>query len=129
MGMTLVILTGGLDLSVGSVWAMTAVLTASLMSIDWLVGPAILVGLLAAAVIGLFNGLCVTRLNMSAFVPTLATLSIARSLALIIPDSHPDDFKRFRTPSSNGTKSCAREYSIIPRIRIRGCPVFRAGPL
>jgi hypothetical protein len=59
------------------------------------VGPAILVGLLAAAVIGLFNGLCLTRLNMSAFVPTLATLSIVRSLALIIPDSHPDDFKRF----------------------------------
>jgi ribose transport system permease protein len=38
MGMILVILTGGLDLSVGSVWAMTAVLTASLMSIDCLWG-------------------------------------------------------------------------------------------
>jgi ribose transport system permease protein len=89
MGMTLVILTGGIDLSVGSVWAMTAVLTASLMSSGWLMVPAILVGLLAAAVIGLFNGLCVTRLNMSAFVPTLATLSIARSLALIITRGRP----------------------------------------
>ena len=89
MGMTLVILTGGIDLSVGSVWAMTAVLTASLMSNGWLMGPAILVGLLAAAAIGLFNGLCVTRLNMSPFVPTLATLSIARSLALIITRGRP----------------------------------------
>ena len=49
VGMTLVILTDGIDLSVGSVWGMTAVLTASLMSHGWLMVPAILVGLLAAA--------------------------------------------------------------------------------
>src|SRR5246127_5964494 len=42
MGMTLVILTGGIDLSVGSVWGMTAVLTAFLMSNGWLMAPAIL---------------------------------------------------------------------------------------
>jgi ribose transport system permease protein len=89
LGMTLVILTGGIDLSVGSVWGMTAVLTASLMSSGWLMVPAILVGLLGAAAIGLFNGLCVTRLNMSPFVPTLASLSIARSLALIITHGRP----------------------------------------
>lgn len=63
MGMTLVILTGGIDLSVGSVWAMTAVLAASLMSSGWLLVPAIAVALLAAAAVGLFNGLCVTRLH------------------------------------------------------------------
>ena len=89
LGMTLVILTGGIDLSVGSVWGMTAVLTASLMSQGWLIAPAIPVGLLAAAAVGLFNGLCVTRLNMSPFVPTLASLSIARSLALIITHGRP----------------------------------------
>jgi ribose transport system permease protein len=89
LGMTLVILTGGIDFSVGSVWGMTAVLTASLMSQGWLIAPAILVGLLAAAAVGLFNGLCVTRLNMSPFVPTLASLSIARSLALIITHGRP----------------------------------------
>jgi ribose transport system permease protein len=89
MGMTLVILTGGIDLSVGSVWGMTAVFTAFLMSNGWLMAPAILVGLLAAAVVGLFNGLCITRLNMSPFVPTLASLSIARALALIISAGSP----------------------------------------
>jgi ribose transport system permease protein len=89
MGMTLVILTGGIDLSVGSVWGMTAVLTASLMSSGWWMVPAMLVGLLGAAAVGLFNGLCVTRLNMSPFVPTLASLSIARSLALIITHGRP----------------------------------------
>jgi ribose transport system permease protein len=89
LGMTLVILTGGIDLSVGSVWGMTAVLTAFLMSSGWLMGPAILVGLLAAAAVGCFNGLCITRLNMSPFVPTLASLSIARALALIITHGRP----------------------------------------
>ncbi len=89
MGMTLVILTGGIDLSVGSVWAMTAVLAAFLMSSGWLMVPAIAVALLAAAGIGLFNGLCVTRLNMSPFVPTLASLAIARSLALVITRGRP----------------------------------------
>jgi ribose transport system permease protein len=89
MGMTLVILTGGIDLSVGSVWAMTAVLAASLMSNGWLMIPAVCVSLLAAALVGFFNGLCVTRLNMSPFVPTLASLAIARSLALIITRGRP----------------------------------------
>src|SRR6202051_1693182 len=47
MGMTLVILTGGIDLSVGSVWGMTAGLTAFLMSNGWPILPAVLVSLLA----------------------------------------------------------------------------------
>jgi ribose transport system permease protein len=51
--------------------------------------PAIAVALLAAAAVGLFNGLCVTRLNMSPFVPTLASLAIARSLALVITRGRP----------------------------------------
>jgi ribose transport system permease protein len=89
LGMTLVILTRGIDLSVASVWGMTAVVTASLMSSGWSMAPAILVGLLAAAAVGVFNGLCITRLNMSPFVPTLASLAIARSLALIITHGRP----------------------------------------
>ncbi len=89
MGMTLVILTGGIDLSVGSVWAMTAVLAASLMSSGWPMVAALAVALLGAAAVGLFNGLCITRLNMSPFVPTLASLAIARSLALVITRGRP----------------------------------------
>src|SRR6516162_11380719 len=89
LGMTLVVLTGGIDLSVGSTWGVSAVLSAFLMSTGWLILPAILTGLLAAAAVGLFNGLCITRLNMSPFVPTLASLSIARALALIITHGRP----------------------------------------
>jgi ribose transport system permease protein len=89
MGMTLVILTGGIDLSVGSVWGMTAVIVAFLLTHGWPVVLAILVSLLAAAGIGFMNGLCITRLKMSPFVPTLATLSIARSFALIVTHGRP----------------------------------------
>jgi ribose transport system permease protein len=89
MGMTAVILTGGIDLSVGSVWGMTAVIVAALVTKGCPLILAIVAGLIAAAGIGLINGLCITRLNMSPFVPTLATLSIARSLALIITRGRP----------------------------------------
>jgi ribose transport system permease protein len=88
MGMTLVILTGGIDLSVGSVWGMSAVIVAFLAS------------LAGASGIGLLNGLCITRLKMSPFVPTLATLAIARSFALIITHGRPisifgDEYQSF----------------------------------
>ncbi len=89
MGMTAVILTGGIDLSVGSIWGMTAVIVAALVTNGWPLPFGVLAGLASAAGIGLINGLCVTRLNMSPFVPTLATLSIARSLALIITRGRP----------------------------------------
>jgi ribose transport system permease protein len=89
MGMTLVILTGGIDLSVGSTWGVTAVVTASLLSNGWHPAASILIGLAVAAGIGLLNGFCITGLKLSPFVPTLATLSIARSLALIITRGRP----------------------------------------
>jgi ribose transport system permease protein len=46
-------------------------------------------GPIVAAAVGLLNGFCITRLRMSPFVPTLASLSIARSLALIITRGRP----------------------------------------
>jgi ribose transport system permease protein len=100
MGMTLVILTGGIDLSVGSIWGMTAVIVAFLLTHGWPIVSAIFVSLLAACGIGLINGLCITRLKMSPFVPTLATLAIARSLALIVTHGRPisvfgDEYRSF----------------------------------
>jgi ribose transport system permease protein len=89
LGMTMVILTGGIDLSVGSIWGVSAVVTASLLTGGWPLIAAIVTGLIVAAAVGLLNGLCITRLHMSPFVPTLATLSIARSLALIITRGRP----------------------------------------
>ena len=84
LGQAMVMITGGIDLSVGSVWGLTAVASAALMNLGIPTIPACLLALLAAAGIGLFNGLCVTKLRMPPFVPTLATMSIARALALVI---------------------------------------------
>ena len=84
LGQAMVMITGGIDLSAGSVWGLTAVSTAALMAQGWPTPLAVGAGLGIAAVFGLFNGLCVTKLRMPPFVPTLATMSIARALALVI---------------------------------------------
>lgn len=84
IGEAMVMITGGIDLSVGSVWGVTAVSTAALMGLGWPTWLAVGAGLGIAALFGLFNGLCVTKLRMPPFVPTLATMSIARALALVI---------------------------------------------
>lgn len=99
IGQAMVMITGGIDLSVGSVWGVSAVTTASLMAAGWGTLPACLGGLLVAAAFGLFNGLCVTKLRMPPFVPTLATMAIARALALVITRGHSiNDFRPFGDP-------------------------------
>lgn len=84
VGQALVMITGGIDLSVGSVWGAAAVSSAALMAAGWPMIPAMVAGLALSAALGLFNGLCVTRLKMPPFVPTLATLSIGRGIALVV---------------------------------------------
>lgn len=84
LGEALVLIIGGIDLSVGSIWGVTAVSSAALMAMGLPTVLAATGGLMVAAFFGLFNGLCVTWLRMPPFVPTLATMSIARATALII---------------------------------------------
>lgn len=85
VGMTLVILTGGIDLSVGSVLALSAVITAfGLM--DWQLGliATILLALFSGTVAGLINGFIVSRWKIQSFIVTLAMMTIGRGLALRI---------------------------------------------
>ena len=84
LGQAMVMITGGIDLSVGSVWGLSAVSSAAMMSAGLGVIPACFLALVLSGLVGLFNGLCVTKLRMPPFVPTLATMSIARAFALII---------------------------------------------
>ncbi|WP_237478371.1 ABC transporter permease [Lichenibacterium dinghuense] len=84
LGQALVMITGGIDLSVGSVWGLAAVSSAAMMAAGFPVVVACALALLVAAAVGLFNGFCVTKLRMPPFVPTLATMSIARALALVV---------------------------------------------
>lgn len=96
-GMTFVIITAGIDLSVGSILAFAGTLTAmTLMSIG-LVGSmgnkamffAVIVGLAAGAGVGLVNGMAVAWLRMQPFIVTLATMWAVRGIALVIADGSP----------------------------------------
>jgi ribose transport system permease protein len=87
-GQTFVILSAGIDLSVGSVLALTAAVMAMQTGQNGvLVG--ILVGLLAGAVLGALNGLFVTRARVAPFIATLAMLAIARGLTYIYTQGSP----------------------------------------
>jgi ribose transport system permease protein len=81
VGMTLVIVSGGIDLSVGSSVALTSVVTALALRSGWPPAAAACAGLLAGGALGLLNGLFVTRLRVLPFVATLGTLGMARGAA------------------------------------------------
>jgi ribose/xylose/arabinose/galactoside ABC-type transport system permease subunit len=82
--MTMVILMGGIDLSVGSILSLASVLVAVLLRDGTGLVPAILVALAAGAAIGLLNGLVTVRWAVQPFLVTLGTLSIARGLAELV---------------------------------------------
>ena len=82
IGMTFVILTGGIDLSVGSVLGLTAVLMGLTMP-RYGIPAGIAVAMLSGAGIGLFSGFLVARFGLASFVVTLGVMAIGRSLAYI----------------------------------------------
>ena len=81
IGMTMIIVSGGIDLSVGSVIALTGVVTA--IAIRDGVSPllAVVYSVLAGGVVGVLNGLLITRLRVIPFIATLGTLGMARGVA------------------------------------------------
>ncbi|MBL7737980.1 MAG: ribose ABC transporter permease [Chitinophagaceae bacterium] len=117
-GMTLIVLTGGIDLSVGSVLALCGAITAGLLknglsfpSADLFVGFTILGAVLAAVIIGAllgsFSGIVVTSFRVPPFVATLAMLTIARGLTMLYTGGHPisnlgEDFAYIGTGSLLG---------------------------
>jgi ribose/xylose/arabinose/galactoside ABC-type transport system permease subunit len=82
VGVTLTILTGGIDLSVGSVVALSGVLCADALAHGHGVLAGVLVGIALGAVVGLANGALVTRLRIPPFIVTLAMMLVVRGAAL-----------------------------------------------
>jgi ribose transport system permease protein len=89
VGMTLVILTGGIDLSVGSIVALSGTIASSLMANDIHMWIAILVGILIGGIAGLINGLTITKLNVPPIITTLAMMTAARGIALVYTNGYP----------------------------------------
>lgn len=90
LGMTFVLLTGGIDLSVGSVVAASGSLMVSMLaSLGIPLWQGVLVGLGLGALLGLVNGLVIARGSLPPFIVTLAMLTIARGLAYVYTDGRP----------------------------------------
>jgi inositol transport system permease protein len=89
-GVTFVIITGGIDLSLGSIVAMAGVSAAMLAHPDSypLIIP-VLAGLLAGLIVGVFNGFLITKSKIAPFIVTLGTMTIVRGLALILSKGRP----------------------------------------
>lgn len=84
LGMTLVIIIGGIDLSVGSVVAMTGTLTVGFMATNGMpIFPAILTGLILGTLCGFINGAIVAYFNVPAFIVTMSMMNIAKGIAYI----------------------------------------------
>ncbi len=89
IGMTLVIITGGIDLSVGSVLALSGVVTGLTIKAGIPVMPAMVLGIIAGACCGFINGLVITKLRITPFVATLGMMMIARGVALQLTGATP----------------------------------------
>lgn len=86
-GMTFVILTGGIDLSVGSIVGLSGVVCADLLSRHVAIAPAVGIGAAIGLAVGVANGLAVTRLRIPAFVVTLASMLMVRGAAFKYTDA------------------------------------------
>ena len=91
IGMTCAILTGGIDLSVGAVMALSGTLMAGMMVNGVPPAAAIPLGLGVGLAFGLFNGFFVAYAGMPPIIVTLATMGIARGIALIYTGGYPID--------------------------------------
>jgi ribose transport system permease protein len=86
VGMTLVILTGGIDLSVGSILATTAVIGVMTSLNPALQGGTVLFALLAGLLMGVINGVLVAYIKLPPFIATVGTMTTIRGLSYLLPD-------------------------------------------
>ncbi len=89
VGMTFVILTGGIDLSVGALVAFTGIVTTAAMSSSLPMPVALLIGLCAGALVGALAGVFITKLNITPFIVTLAMMTVCRGLAFMYTEGRP----------------------------------------
>jgi len=88
-GMTFVILTGGIDLSIGSILALSSALTAGLLGSGMPVTLAILISLILGCILGMMNGLLISYGKLAPFIVTLATMTIFRGATLVYTNGNP----------------------------------------
>lgn len=112
VGMTFVILTAGIDLSVGSIVAVVAVTAAMLLDSGLPIPLAILAGLAIGSLMGAVNGAGITLGGIPPFIMTLGTMVMGRGLAMTISDGHPIHFR-----------AVADEFAWLGQGHLLGLPV------
>ncbi|MBU9731534.1 ABC transporter permease [Klebsiella variicola] len=112
IGLTFVILTAGIDLSVGSIVAVVAVVTAMALNAGLPVIAVIPLGMVTGAVFGVINGVGVTLFKIPPFIMTLGAMVILRGIALTLSDGRPID-----------VQSGVADFSWIGRGSFAGLPV------
>jgi len=108
-GMTVVLVLWGIDLSVGAVLALVSVVTAMLLQAKVGIPLSVGCGLLCALAVGAMNGLCVAYLRIAPFIVTLAAMSVARGVALVLSSGY-------------FVSGLPRAYSSISEGKIGGLP-------
>lgn len=88
-GMTFVILTGGIDLSVGATLGLSGVILGLVISAGIPDFMAILIALIFGCVLGAINGVLVSKVNLQPFIATLATMTMYRGLTMIVSEGIP----------------------------------------
>lgn len=109
LGMTMIIIAGGIDLSAGSMLALSGLLGSMAMERGYGIPAGVAVGVTAGLVCGLANGLMITQLKINPFIVTLGTLGIYRGLALIISGGLP-------------VHALPREFSFLGEGSLAGVP-------
>jgi ribose transport system permease protein len=110
LGMTAVIITAGIDLSVGSILALTGMVSGMLMAAGWSMWAAVPAGLAVGAGVGGVSGFLIAYLGMAPFVVTLGMMSLARSLAMVMSNNtmvfqFGPDHARFISLGGGSTRS------------------------
>ncbi|MBI9096701.1 MAG: ABC transporter permease [Sphaerochaeta sp.] len=110
VGMTFVLLTGGIDLSVGSTMYLSAVVCGKLINeVGFPVFPAVMVSLLVGLLVGTVNAFAITQLHLIPFITTLITLKIVRGFGLFITHSIAVNY-----PDSVTLMSTSKVLGFIP---------------
>jgi ribose transport system permease protein len=117
LGVTFVIITGGIDLSIGTVMTLSAVITGVAITNMGLPLPVgIVAGILTGALAGLVNGVLIARFHIPSFIVTLGMLNVAKGLALVLSGLAPIYFND--APDFNGGAMGSLIGSVVPGLTI-----------
>ena len=110
IGVSMIIITGGIDLSIGSVYGLAGVISAMLVVSGVPLIPGILGGMLLGSLVGVLNGLMVVYLKLPPFIATMGTMQIARGICYIITQGYP-------------VNNLPVEYTVLGQGYLLGIPV------